>query len=174
MTHQTQEYRESKRTPNRFLKNLGNRNWGYVIYRTVYKAESDTLFPKALAKLDTYVRAEIQSDLAKEPIFDHEPNRQIALRYQNTILEDKEKYNGATLDQIRGYFLEWIEQQGKELRHSAEFQVYLVVDEEVMNELPMFPNYLQRSHMSSRMSLSKWLTGHGMLKRVSTQIIRDG
>jgi len=77
--------------------------------------------PQALAKLDAYVKCEIMRDLygdsleehdSTNPPFDPAPNHEIAQRYENVILEDKARYDGAGMDRIRECFKQWVEEQG--------------------------------------------------------------
>lgn len=79
------------------------------------------LFPQALAKLDAYVQCEIMGDLYRDsleehnsskPPFDPRPNQEIVERYENVILEDKARYDGAGMDLIRECFKEWVKERG--------------------------------------------------------------
>jgi hypothetical protein len=135
---------EWDRMTTKFLRQLTTPKWGFAIYRTVYTPESDELFPKALAKLDAYVHIEIMADLYRDslkehssskPSFDPKPNQQIAERYENVILEDKAKYEGASMDQIREYFKQWVKDQGGHIGQTPKFHICLVIDEVAMRAL---------------------------------------
>ncbi|KFX99345.1 hypothetical protein O988_03907 [Pseudogymnoascus sp. VKM F-3808] len=137
--------REHNRETTRFLRDLRTPKWGYAIYRTVYTAESDTLFPLALAKLDGYVHCEIDWDLYDDPTYDPAPNRDIRERYENVILEDRERYDGASMNSIREYFKQWVEEQGKDVGDSPRFQICLVFDEVAVRALSDAPDPLPSS-----------------------------
>ncbi|KFY01582.1 hypothetical protein V490_00846 [Pseudogymnoascus sp. VKM F-3557] len=137
--------REHNRETTRFLRDLHTPKWGYAIYRTVYTPESDALFPLALAKLDGYVHCEIDWDLYKDPTYDPVPNREIRERYENVVLEDRERYDGASMDSIREYFRQWVEGQGKDVGDSPRFQICLVFDEAAVRALSAAPDPLPSS-----------------------------
>jgi hypothetical protein len=136
--------REWDRMTTMFLRQLKTPKWGFAIYRTVYTPESDELFPKALAKLDAYVYINIMSELyldslkehsSTKPPFDPKPNQQIAEKYENVILKDKAKYEGASMDQIREYFKQWVKDQGGHIGQTPKFHICLVIDEVAMHAL---------------------------------------
>lgn len=143
--------REHDRQTTRFLRDLNTPKWGYAIYRTVYTSESDVLFPLALAKLDAYVHHEIDWDLyddslvahtPEKPPYDPAPNREIRDRYESVVLEDMERYDGASMDSIREYFRQWVEGQGKWVGDDPRFQVCLVFDDAAVRALSDAPDAL--------------------------------
>ena len=104
---------EWDRMTTKFLRQLTTARWGFAIYRTVYTPKSNVLFPKALVKLDAYVHIEIMAHLYRDSLkkhsstrqpFDPTPNQQIAERYENMILGNKSKCEGASMNQTREYF----------------------------------------------------------------------
>jgi hypothetical protein len=144
-------YRERRRLTTRFLRDLNTPKWGYAIYRTVYTPESDALFPLALAKLDAYVYREIGWDLyddsraahtPEKPPYDPAPNQEIRERYENVVLEDRERYDSASMDSIREYFRQWVEGQGKWVGDDPRFQICLVFDDAAVRALSDAPDPL--------------------------------
>lgn len=67
--------------------------WGYIIYRTVYTAESDALFPMFIDKFRTAVQAPL------DKLLDDRSGRQN--QYLLSIVQAKEKYNNATVARLR-------------------------------------------------------------------------
>lgn len=67
--------------------------------------------------------------------FNPKPNLQIAEKYENVILEDKAKYEGASMDQIREYFKQWVKDQGGHIGQTPKFHICLVIDEVAMRAL---------------------------------------
>ncbi|KAF4201986.1 hypothetical protein CNMCM8927_000850 [Aspergillus lentulus] len=78
--------------------------WGYFIYRTVYTPESDQI---DRVHGDWYTEAEDQ---------DHGfPEKLVHESYKNVILEDKERWDAASIEQIREDFKALIASRGAEI-----------------------------------------------------------
>lgn len=101
----------------RLLRKEREPTWGFTILRTVYTPASDTEFPLFLRKLDTYIKREIDTDLLpKRPRYDRNgrlikvtppdpaPNAELYRRYRNDVIEDREKLEGADVEQVRQEF----------------------------------------------------------------------
>jgi hypothetical protein len=117
--------------------------WGFAIYRTLYTAEPAELFVKPSQKIDVYVYIKIMSELYLDSLkehsstkpglpFDPKPNQQIAEKHENVILEDKAKYDGASVEQIREYFKQWVKDQREHIGQTPKFHICLVVDDLAM------------------------------------------
>lgn len=86
-------------------------NWGYIIYRTIYSAESDTLFPEAIRYIEASIKRDFLSDNCW-PNTTAEEIRQTCAKYQSTIIEDPILFSNASFDTIRAHFENWVKSQG--------------------------------------------------------------
>ncbi|KAL5354596.1 hypothetical protein ACLOAV_000685 [Pseudogymnoascus australis] len=106
---------ERSRQERRFLRDCCPNYWGFAIYRTVYTPESDLLWEGTIAKLDEYVINSIWRSMEimnlkveeGEDQLDPEPTREVCARYRNIIMSDKEKYDGASIDEVADHFTDW-------------------------------------------------------------------
>ncbi|CAI7624023.1 unnamed protein product [Penicillium palitans] len=90
-------------------------DWGYVIYRTTYSAESDTLFPHAIRYIEACIKQAFFQENKEDPT--NEPN-EIWAKHRSTIVQDPAQFNGASLEAIRAHFEAWVNAQG--MRTSVE------------------------------------------------------
>ena len=74
--------------------------WGFVIYRTTYSADSDTLFPDAIRFIEACFKQEFFQETKEYP--PNEPN-EIWAKQRSTILQNPAQFNGASLEAIRAY-----------------------------------------------------------------------
>jgi hypothetical protein len=118
-----------------------------VIYRTVYTAESDSVWDSVIAKLDAYVHKEIIQDLwfdanripsifddpnEEVVLFDPQPNQQVIAQYRNIIMDDREKFDGASMDDIANHFEDFIDGSNNLGWSRVHRQICLLIDEEVL------------------------------------------
>jgi hypothetical protein len=92
----------------RFLTETWTSNWGFVLYRTVYTPESDILWPDITKKLDAYIHKSIWESNPKFDAYelDPEPNRQACALLKNEIMDDKAKFDGATIEEIMNHYVD--------------------------------------------------------------------
>lgn len=77
-------------------------DWGYVIYRAIYTAKSDTTFPHAIRYIEACIKSEFFREAKPRPI-DDDP-REVWAKYRSTIIEDPAQFDGASLETIRAHF----------------------------------------------------------------------
>ncbi|CEJ61909.1 hypothetical protein POX_h09379 [Penicillium oxalicum] len=130
-------YKHNTRPSVMFIKRLSCLPWGFVIYRTVYTAESDRLWSTCLAKIDRYVHWSIGDiDEDEYPDSDPFPEKFVRETYKNVIFEDRERWEGASLEQIRADFKQYSEFLGMEDgSHIPWSKACLVIDEQCLNSI---------------------------------------
>ncbi|KAJ5461185.1 uncharacterized protein N7458_002737 [Penicillium daleae] len=130
-------YKHNTRRSVRFIKWLSCLPWGFVIYRTVYTAESDRLWSSCLAKIDRYVHWSIGNFYEKRyPDSDPFPEKFVQETYKNLVFADRERWEGASLEQIRADFKQYSESLGMEDgSHIPWSQACLVIDESCLNSI---------------------------------------
>ncbi|CEJ60519.1 hypothetical protein PMG11_09090 [Penicillium brasilianum] len=120
-----------------FIKWLSCLPWGFVIYRTVYTAESDRLCSACLAKIDRYVQWSI-SDIYEVEYRDSDPFPEYFVKEtcKNLGFEDRERWEGASLEQIRTDFKQYSKSLGMEDgSHIPWSKACLVIDESCLNSI---------------------------------------
>lgn len=130
-------YKNDTRPSVMFIKWLRYLPWGFVIYRTVYTAESDRLWSACLAKIDRYVQWSIgQIDEDEYPDGDRFPETFVQETYKNLVLEDRQRWDGASLDQIREDFQQYSESLGMEDgSHIPWSKACLVIDDQCLKSI---------------------------------------
>ncbi|KAJ5904314.1 hypothetical protein N7504_006697 [Penicillium tannophilum] len=129
-------FKDNNRQPKRFISKLlpFQLPWGYVIYRTVYTAESDELWPIALDKLakmrnyciDADLHATIRHKKPKDPEPDSNAERLVKETYKDVIFSNKKYWDGADIEKIRQHFAEYLDaSKGRGYR----FEGCLMIDE---------------------------------------------
>ncbi|RHZ51108.1 hypothetical protein CDV55_103054 [Aspergillus turcosus] len=109
--------------------------WGFFIYRTVYTPESDKVWSACLEKLDRYVHWEIDH-VDGEAGDDGFPERLIRETYKNVILEDKERWDGASVEQIRQDFKDLVASRGAEIGVVVpRYSVCLAIDQHCLDSI---------------------------------------
>jgi hypothetical protein len=113
------ELRKINRTVRRNLRQLSaGQTWGFTILHTVYTPASDIQFPLFLRKLDTWIKHDIDSDVGPnpptiqlglgrsipEPPRDPTPNAELYRPFENDVVEDCERLEGADIEQVRPLF----------------------------------------------------------------------
>ncbi len=106
----TPEGREANRQLTRFLESLGRGQWGFVLYHTVFTAESDKEVPLAIEKLEAFVKKEVELDL-KGTQLDPRTNERVCEKWQVEVVEAR----GRGLEGVRELFLERL-REGKRAR----------------------------------------------------------
>lgn len=137
----------------------GDYTWGFRIYRTTYRAGSDTDFARAIDILNEWIRDECFSyskdDRLKRntprPPLSRKANKQLAQRLRHDIVEDQQLLEGATPDKILKLTQDWVH-HGQKARtgDSPHYCFFLVIDNEVIEQLLQ----LQASELSSGRSLA--------------------
>ncbi|KAJ5897088.1 uncharacterized protein N7473_006487 [Penicillium subrubescens] len=87
--------------------------WGFIIYRTVYTPESDRLWSACLDKIEGSVRRDI--DESGEKYADQYPERILKETFKNVILEDRECWDFASVEQIRADFIAYLQSMGSSI-----------------------------------------------------------
>jgi hypothetical protein len=106
-------------------------DWGYVIYRTTYSAESDTLFPDAIRYIEACIKQAFFQENKEDPT--NEPN-EIWAKHRSTIVQDPAQFNGASLEAIRAHFEAWVNAQG--MRDNwTKWRMCMIIDEESLQTL---------------------------------------
>lgn len=140
--------KKTKRTSPRFLYPTvpSKFPWGYIIYRTVYTAESDELWPMAMDKLAKIMQYSIDSDLhaeirRKEPE-DEEPDgdaeRLVKETHKDVVFSDKEFWNGANIEQVRHHYAEYL--RASKGRGTGRFEGCLFIDERSLKSIVASPD----------------------------------
>jgi hypothetical protein len=124
--------------------------WGYMIYRTVYTAESDELWPIAMDKLTQIMNYSIESELYadichKEP-GDPEPDstaeQLVKESYKDVIFSDKKFWDRASIEQVRQHFTEYL--HASKGRGDGRFEGCLIIDERSLKSIIASPITPQR------------------------------
>ncbi|KAH1297266.1 hypothetical protein KXW98_004399 [Aspergillus fumigatus] len=114
--------------------------WGYVIYRTVYTAESDELWPIAMDKLsqiidyaiDCQVYADIRDKEPEDPQPESTAERLVKESRRDVIFSDK-FWDGAEREQVRQHFVEYL--RASKGHHHGRFQGCLRNDEKLLKSI---------------------------------------
>ncbi|CAG7991152.1 unnamed protein product [Penicillium salamii] len=110
-------------------------DWGFVIYRTTYSAESDTLFPDAIRFIEGCIKEEFFAEADR--CTPNEPS-EIWAKHRSTIVQDPAQFDGASLETIRAHFETWVEAQS--LRDSwTKWRMCMIIDEESLQTLKDAP-----------------------------------
>ncbi|CAI7662919.1 unnamed protein product [Penicillium discolor] len=106
-------------------------DWGYVIYRTTFSVESNTLFPGAIKCIEAYIKQAFFQENKEYPI--NEPNG-IWAKHRSTIVQDPAQFNGVSLEAIRAHFEAWVNAQG--MRDEwTKWRMCMIIDEESLQTL---------------------------------------
>lgn len=108
--------------------------WGFIIYRTVYTPESDELWSACLDKIEESVRLEI--DIFGEEYTDNTPERILKETFKNVILEDRERWDSASVEQIRADFIAHLQSIGSSVGDDfPRSTVCLVIDDACLQSI---------------------------------------
>lgn len=132
LLHSPQISREHQFNMDELQNSLGTYpDWGYVIYRTTYSAESETLFPVAIRYIEACIKRSFLRDHKEDPT--NKPN-EICAKYRSTIVQDPAEFNRASLEAIRAHFEAWVESQG--MRDCwTKWRMCMIIDEESLQTL---------------------------------------
>lgn len=113
-------------------------SWGWVLYRTDYAPNSDANWTKFLEIWTTWVTDHVRHD---------GPSRladTIMQQHHMTFISNKELFDGATFDQLRTHFAQWLTEQdfsGWKLGGDndktgwPDAYMFMVADKEVLDEI---------------------------------------
>lgn len=113
--------------------------WGFVIYRTTYTAESNLLWPAAVAKFNQYIKLTkcVHIPCKTAPTCNHPAS--------NTILSDATLYADKGIDDIANIFAEYIDSGPPSSRpRGTRADICLVIDKEVLEWLKDAPEPIPR------------------------------
>lgn len=114
-------------------------NWGYIIYRTTYTAESDTAFPRIIKYIETCLKNEFFKEVTQQPRYrNSDIPTEIWSKYQSTIIEDSIQFDEASLETIRTHFEAWVDSQGRRDSFN-KYRVCLIIDDESFRTLKDAP-----------------------------------
>ncbi|KAL4775859.1 hypothetical protein BDW60DRAFT_225034 [Aspergillus nidulans var. acristatus] len=110
--------------------------WGFTIYRTTYTPLSETHFAEIIELINVLTKENIRTweggdgtseekSAAKTTLLEH---------YQPIIMNDKTRFDGMTLDNVRSHYQAYIEASQDELVCTNE-NFFVVIDEEVVQTL---------------------------------------
>lgn len=116
--------------------------WGYMIYRTVYTAESDELWPIAMDKLAQIMNDSIESELDADTDSDSTAERLVKESHKDVIFSDKRFWDGASIEQVRQHFAEYL--HASKGRGSGRFEGCLIIDERSLKSIIASPTTPQR------------------------------
>jgi hypothetical protein len=114
--------------------------WGWVFYRTSYTLQSDQQWPAVVSRINQLMT---RSMLQRYTDMTRSQENHVFQLLNLTILEDKERFQNATFDDLRQHFLEWAPQQPKFQRsYNADpfWAVFLVIDEKAISSLLNSPD----------------------------------
>lgn len=83
-----------------------SKSWGYVIYRTTYTPEYDSLWPRAIDTINTYVAhftLETLTEQNRESLYEETISRLENIPIQDSALDV------ATYDNLRLHFTTWLQ-----------------------------------------------------------------
>ena len=111
--------------------------WGFIIYRTVYTAESDMLWPLAMQKIACRLTKSIEGGLrCGSSADDPRPEQLVQASRKDVIICDADRWDGASIEQIRAHFAEYlrkINQVG--CAEEQRFALCLVIDERSLKSM---------------------------------------
>ncbi|KAJ5909392.1 hypothetical protein N7504_004035 [Penicillium tannophilum] len=129
-------YRDRKRTSVNFMRGI-KWPWGSKIYPTVYTPESDQVWAACLNKIVESVRGEI--GIHGKEYTDKTPEWIPKETLKNVILEDREHWDGASVEQIRADFITHLESIGLYVGgDDARFTACLFIDEVCLQSIRNF------------------------------------
>lgn len=114
-------------------------DWGWVIYRTVYSPQSDQHWEQVLRRLDELIRFDFDDfNFAGDP-----GDCAVAWdKYRNVIFQDRERFQGASLESLKQHFGEWAptnQTYHSNHSYSATWRAFLVIDDAAVNTILSLP-----------------------------------
>lgn len=129
-------WKDDDRTSVNFIGNF-KWPWGFIIYRTVYTPESDEVWTSCLDKITRYIYWEIDHvDGDRYAGQDPFPETIIKETYKNVILDDQERWDGASWDQISADFNAYLKSLGVQVGDDVpRLTACLVIDEKCLQSI---------------------------------------
>ncbi|TIA10886.1 hypothetical protein D6C80_07842 [Aureobasidium pullulans] len=109
--------------------------WGWVIFRTSYTSDSETLWPQAISLLNAWLDDQTRISLRK--CGEEEEHEETMAQLQNVLMDDP-SLDKASFDQLRSRFAAWLETQDTEDEDGGKnlplqrFKNFIVVDDLVL------------------------------------------
>ncbi|KAJ5639540.1 uncharacterized protein N7484_007402 [Penicillium longicatenatum] len=111
--------------------------WGYTIYRTVYTPESDLHWEAAADAIRANIFATLDWQLKNGRRQDKHSHRLVREGYRSLVFEDKARFDGATISQIREHFKASVNNEPAPLGN--RFRWCLVIDQEALQSFIRHP-----------------------------------
>jgi hypothetical protein len=122
--------------------------WGWVIYRTVYTSESDQRWGEVVKRLDGLILSNYDEWNARGDLVFAAAARE---RYQNIILDDKEKFNNAPWELLEQHYKDWVPTASPrytlEYEKNATWKAFLIIDEAAISKIINAPPTQQEQHL---------------------------
>ncbi|KAJ5792457.1 uncharacterized protein N7503_008435 [Penicillium pulvis] len=115
--------------------------WGFFIYRTVYTAESDRLWPLAIEKLTRVLGECIEGDLKfgrpnRRGADDPRPEQLAQASHKDAVIYDADHWDGASIDLVRDHFAEYLRKTNQvECGGEQRLALCLVIDERALKSI---------------------------------------
>ncbi|KAK4870961.1 hypothetical protein LT330_000198 [Penicillium expansum] len=124
------------------LKNEIRRRWpwGYTIYRTVYTPESDLYWDAAVDAVRAHIFATLDWHLEHGRRENEQSHRLLRDGYRSLVFEDKTRFDGATIAQVREDFRAFVDNDVGALGN--RFRWCLVFNEEALQSFIRYPEPL--------------------------------
>ncbi|KAF4553449.1 Hypothetical protein D9617_7g031770 [Elsinoe fawcettii] len=135
------EERESVKFVDSFHLNVPEHYWGFVLFRTVYTADSQARWQEAIAKLKTLTTVLFQHELDKDPSLDSEPCDIVADTFQLILQNDKEHLDGSSEQVVRSRFHTWLRQHedDEDVPFNTRTSACLMIDEDSLESILASP-----------------------------------
>lgn len=115
-------------------------SWGVNIYRTVYTPESDTLFPLAVARIETYMKFGTLGSLSTpQTDYTERSEKEIASRLVNIIIQDRQLLDNVSMETVLSEFEKWVENQNCTRSYNTRYRIALVLDAESTDDIMKLP-----------------------------------
>ncbi|KAJ5335529.1 hypothetical protein N7452_007932 [Penicillium brevicompactum] len=127
--------------------------WGCVIYRTTYTPQSDVAFPQLVDILNSYMNEGSIAEYGpseKNKLFGAEATsyHECSPQYPPALMDDRMRFDGASMDSIRAHCLSWVEKREKR-DNITIYPTCIVVDEEALQSF-LYTSPLQGDSKSDK------------------------
>ncbi|KAJ5930941.1 hypothetical protein N7466_006434 [Penicillium verhagenii] len=127
---------ETSSTAHRFItRNAQNfcYPWGFIIYRVVYTAESDRLWPLAMERLAYSLNLAIKDGSADRQ---GRPQQLVQTSHKDVILSDAARWDGASIEQVRDHFAEYLRKTDQDVYPNEQrYALCFVIDEKALKSI---------------------------------------
>lgn len=110
--------------------------WGLVMYKTFYSEQVDAQWPVFLERFKKYVVAGVKDEVTDLTAAEAE---RVTNNFQFPIFNDRGRFEGKSLDDLRGHFHQWLVENGNEGFDNPEYNLFLTVNEEDFNAVLALP-----------------------------------